>query len=545
MVQAVLVLGMLAVFAVQFGQVSPTNFGGTDEWLYIDLASRGILGIPYAHRPLVLLWTLPAARLAPHDLWSYYATHAAWLVLAGWLTFLLARRLLPRSPLLWYLAGTTAAVWAPEDFLRLDSVLLSGYSGFTFGALAATLLFLESWFARRPWMLVLAGLVAVLTGRGFEGTIPLMAGAPLLLLWRERERSRRLTAWIAAWWGLLALLTAVVAAAFFSAWRPGSYQVSGLGLDPHPLRFLGRIAGQFGYHLLPLVQVSLEQLAHAPVLLSTLLFLGAFFLAWRLGRPDAPGPDSRRELLGVTALGLALAALGYSLLMLSPSILRAARTQFLSGPGIALALASLAGLAATAWPPRTRHAATALLGAWIVALGGGRTLALQREWDTVWNMYPRQHASLDGLTRAAPHVVPGTFVILLDEGGAWPESFGYRHALAYLYEGRARGQVFGAGDFLYPMALTTAGVLSTPWPVLGPAWGERSALYRHDEIVVARDGGGGDVAILEEWPASALGKLPEGATYAPAARVVRDEPLPASRAILRLPPRAGPAGEEP
>ena len=52
--------------------MSPTNFGGADEWLLLDLSSRGILGIPYANRPLVLLWQALPARLLPGDLRGFW-----------------------------------------------------------------------------------------------------------------------------------------------------------------------------------------------------------------------------------------------------------------------------------------------------------------------------------------------------------------------------------------------------------------------------------------------------------------------------------------
>ena len=125
--------GLLAVFFSQFAWVRATNFGGTDEWLYISLASRRALDIPYANRPFVLLWTLPAALVWPHDLRAYYVVHTAYLSLAGCLLFLLMRRLEPSRPLLAFLAAAISLTWAPLDFLRLDTVLLTGYSGYTRG----------------------------------------------------------------------------------------------------------------------------------------------------------------------------------------------------------------------------------------------------------------------------------------------------------------------------------------------------------------------------------------------------------------------------
>ena len=86
---------VIAVFAAQYWAVRATNFGGVDEWLYIDLSSRGVLGIPYANRPLVLLGTTVASKIWPDDLRSYWLVHGLYLCLAACLTTLLARRILP------------------------------------------------------------------------------------------------------------------------------------------------------------------------------------------------------------------------------------------------------------------------------------------------------------------------------------------------------------------------------------------------------------------------------------------------------------------
>ena len=142
--------GIVVVFASQFAWVRPTNFGGMDEWLYVSLASRGVLDIPYANRPFVLVWTRPAALLWPHSLWSFYLVHATYLSLSAGLLFLLVRRLSPPRALLGFLAAVFCATWAPLDHLRLDTVLVTGYSGFTFATLLALVLFTESWARARP-----------------------------------------------------------------------------------------------------------------------------------------------------------------------------------------------------------------------------------------------------------------------------------------------------------------------------------------------------------------------------------------------------------
>jgi hypothetical protein len=525
---------LLAVFWAQFAWVRCTNFGGTDEWLYISLASKRVLEIPYANRPFVLLWTLPAPLLWPHDLRAYYLVHTTYLCLSGWLLFLLLRRLDPARPLLAFLAAAICLTWAPLDFLRLDTVLLTGYSGFTFATMLTLLLFVESWVRDRPVWLAVAGLLGVVAARGFEGVLPLLIAAPLLLRWVGATRSRRLLVWVAAWEALWALAIALVVVPFFRPEGPGSYQGSALRLDPDPVHAGGRLLRQFGYHLLPLVGSPLRELAVSAVPVAVVTFLGAFALMAARDRSALEDGHGRRPLIGLAALGLLLAGLGYAVFVLSPSILAAARTQFLSAPGIGLFLAALACLAVSWLPAPGRQAALALMGAWVIAVGTGRTVAMQREWDETRSAYPRQRRALVDLTRQVPQTAPHTLIVLIDDSGAWPATFTFRHAVDYLYEGRAVGYVWKSIDFLYPAYFLGAGVYYDPWPVIRKPWGVAPGLHRYDELIVAYAGEDGTLRVLPEWPSHVLPAQPVGAGYAPEARVLRGGPVPASRAILGI-----------
>src|SRR6185503_18401636 len=100
-------------------------------------------------------------------------------------------------------------VWAPLDWMRLDTVLLTGYSGFTAAAMTATVLFVEGWVRGRRLIAFLGGAVAAITVLGFEGTLPLLAAAPLLPLAIEAggavaAQRRRWIQWAVAWEVLLA-----------------------------------------------------------------------------------------------------------------------------------------------------------------------------------------------------------------------------------------------------------------------------------------------------------------------------------------------------
>ena len=525
---------LLAVFWSQFAWVRCTNFGGTDEWLYISLASKGVLGIPYANRPFVLLWTLPAALLWPHDLRAYYLVHTGYLCLSGWLLFLLLRRLEPAQPLLAFLAAAICLTWAPLDFLRLDTVLLTGYSGFTFATMLTLLLFVESWVRDKPVWLAVAGLLAVVAARGFEGVLPLLIVAPLLLRFVGAARSRRLAVWVAAWESLMLLAIALVVVPFVRPEGPGSYQGSALRLDADPFHAAVRLLRQYGYHLLPLVASPLRELAGAAAPLAAAPVAGAVALLAARGGAELEDGRARRPLVRLAALGLLLAGLGYAVFVLSPSILAAARTQFLSAPGIGLFLAALACLAATWIPPAPRKAALALMGAWVVAVGTGRTVAMQREWDETRSAYPRQRRALVDLTRQVPQTPPHTLIVLIDDSGAWAATFTFRHAVDYLYGGRAVGYVWKAIDFLYPAYFLPGGVYCEPWPVIRKPWGVAPSLHRYDELLIVYADQEGALRVLPDWPSHVLPALPAGARYAPEARVVRASAVPASRAVLDI-----------
>ena len=527
---ALAVLGMFTVFCSQYAWIRPTNFGGADEWLMIDLASRGILGIPYANRPLLVLWFLPAAHLFPNSLLGFYVTCGLWLALGGWMVFLLCRRLAPGPPALWFLAGTFCLTWIPEDYMRLDVVLLTGYAGGTFGTLLAIVLFVESFFHESHLLLVLGGAVAFVTARGGEVVLPLLLGAPFLLGVLAPGRNRRFWVFAFLWEGMVLAITLTIGLGFLQS-SGGTYQGSALGLDPAPWRMGLRLAQQFILHLAPLVTTPLGELLYPAVPLSAATFVTAFLVASRAGAEDSSTQPSRGRLVRLMGAGGAMAAFAYAPFCLSARIVGAARTQVLSAPGIGILLAAAVGLVATGLPPRWRRWAWAAGGAWVVAVGSARTVAMQREWDTNRSRYPEQHRLLAGLTRGTPTVKPHTLFVLVDAQAAFPMSFTFRHAIQYLYQGRASGIAPDANDFLYPTRFVPEGVLTLPWPVIRAPWDSPPTLHRYDEVIVLRPGPGRGAEILGSWPAG-LPPLPVGARYDPWARVANASPAPGSQKIL-------------
>ena len=510
-----------AVAFVQQAWVSPTNFGGADEWLLLDLSSRGILGIPYANRPLVLLWQAAPARLLPGDLRGFWLFTTLYFAATGALTAWLAVRLAPGERAQALLAGVAAAAWAPLDYLRLDTVLICGYAGFTLAAVAALVLFVEAWH-RQKFALLAAGMaLAVAATLGVESVLPVLAVAPILVGSGWRRDPRRFGRWTLAWMAVLSIGAGLTLGPLLLGWP--SYQTSALGIDPLPLRVGGRILQLAGMQLAPLVTSPLRELAVPAVPLAVLAFLAGFAGLRLVGEPPPAREPSRRPIGLVLAAGVLLTLSAHAALALTPAIRTPARTQVLSAPGFALALAATFAATARLAGPRWRPVVAAALGAWLVAVGTGRVVAMQAEWEASRNAFPGQAATLSALTRAAPGLEPGSLVLLLDDSGGWPMTFTFRHALRYLYGDGVVGVVRDANDFLYPWAVTGQGIVVNPWPVVRGEWQVAPTLHTWDTILVVHQGADGRLAVLPNWPEGVLPPLPAGARYAPERRI---RPIP-------------------
>lgn len=536
-------LGLLGVAAMLFTQLpwmARTNFTGFDEWLIIDLVSKGIIDVPHGNRPVHLLWLLPAA-LAPYSVTPYVVLHALYGFLSGALVFLLCRRLVPGRPLLWLLTAILSVVWGPGDLARLSTIERSGYTAFEFATLLAIFLLVESWVARSIPLLAFAALVAFLGARSYEAVVPLLLFAPLALLRLGRDAGGRLRTWVAAWEGVLALAILLIVLPRFRPTDVMAYQLQVLGLDLNPGHVALRLGRQFLYHLGPVLLSAPSELATAAVPIALAAF-ASVVAAWTWvarGSEGEPGWEEGRLHGGLMAVGLLWACLAYGVLALTPSKPSALRMQILSAPGIALFLSSLAFLLSGFVAARWRRLAVVAMGAWLVAVGTGRTVAMQKTWDSV-SAYPGQVRMLTGLTEAVPDVKPHTLIVLLDQGRAWRATYGFRHAVEYLYQGRAIGYIPGAWDALYPTFFTNEGIRVEPWPALRGPWGIRVSLHRYDETIVVRHGADGRVEVLDVWPAE-LAPLPPGARYDPGSRVVLGGPVPPERSILAMPGPSQPA----
>jgi hypothetical protein len=174
-------------------------------------------------------------------------------------------------------------------------------------------------------------------------------------------------------------------------------------------------------------------------------------------------------------------------------------------------------------------------GAWIVWVGASRTAALQREWDES-SLWSAQNRALVELTDLVPRTARNTLIVFIDERGAWPANFTFRHAVEYLYGGEAKGWVPGAhGAYLYPAVFTGRGLRYEPWAAIREAWRAPVTEHGFDEMIAVRFDREGRLRIEDDWPAALLPPLPEGARYAPRLRILPAAPTMPSRRILRRP----------
>jgi hypothetical protein len=156
---------------------------------------------------------------------------------------------------------------------------------------------------------------------------------------------------------------------------------------------------------------------------------------------------------------------------------------------------------------------------------------MQADWNGR-NAYPQQRGSLLSLARAAPDLKEHTLVLLEDPAWPWPATFTFRHAVSYLYGGRAVGHVWGGHAMLYPARFEAGGLRVTPWPSIQGPWNEPPATYGYDEmVVIALDASGSEVRVLDRWPPG-FPPLPAGSSYEPLSRILAGRGLRAEAAAL-------------
>ena len=460
--------------------------------------------------------------------------HALWIGLGGVLVFLVVRRLLGGALLPAFLAGAFTIAWAPADSTRLVPAHMFIYSGCTFGVLLAAWLALEAWSRRQALLAGAAAVAAAATVLTHEAALAPLALVPLLFLAAGgRREPRRLAVATLVVFAVLAVLALRAAWPLWTDPQRVSYQTQVQSVDRSPVRLAERCVGQLRRHVRPLVEgVPSGGRAWPAVPLVLAVFAVGVAACLRFDQAAAaPDPGLTqggrgRRLVAIAAGGLVWALVAYLPFVASTQTRGAARTEFLSAPGVGVFLAATAAAVGCLLPRRARPLLLALFGAWVVGLGVLRTTVFQADWDR-GSPYRSQRSVLLGIISVAPQVAPGTLVVLLARTPAWPLDLTFRHAVAYLYEGRAVGHVPGRDPFLYETSFEAGGIRTSPVPVIRGPWHEEPRVIPYDSVVVVREETSGRVSLVESWPGE-LPPLPPGARYAPRGRIL---PGPLSRRV--------------
>jgi len=528
---AVAVAGLLGVFWSQFVWVSPTNFGGYDEWLILNMASQCVLSIPNANRPLGFLWHLAPGPLAGHGFVGFWWAHAAYLSLTGVVVLWAALRLAPGCLWAAFLSGTFAAVWAPADLARLSTVQMIINSGSTFAAFLAVALLIESRVRGSRLLLAVAIATAVLAALSYEASLGVILAAPILLLLLPPRSG--LWVWIGAW-EIVAVAMVIRFVVSTLSVSGGSYQAAIIGVDLVPHRMIARLIRQFAHHLLPLsgARVSIGGEAALSGLIFLTACLGVIAVVGR--RAPAAGVPPRR-CLALVGVGLLLAAVAYAPFTLGRLIQGANRTELLAAPGIGIFLGFMAQALASRTRPAWRTPLFLLAGTWVIMLGTAHVVQMQRAWSAL-SYYTPQVTTLRQIVQLAPDVRRGTLLLLIDSAPrpTWPASFGFRHAIAHLHEGRAVGHVFGAATVFHPIRFGEDAIHIGADPLIASAWRSPASQHRYEETVALERGEDGSVRISEEWPV-ALPALPPGSSYRPIDRLLPGTPRRQWGALGTLP----------
>ena len=498
-------------------KVSPKNFTGVDEWLYLSLGSKMLFGFPHSNRPFTLLWSLPAVWLFPNSFLGYHVLHIAYLFGSGVLVFWLCRRLAPTQPLFALLSAAFTLTWVPRDMARLATVQACMNSSVLCIALLAIVALVESWIRRRVALLALAALLAFMSARSYEAVLALLSGAPLLLFWMGPVERKRLWRWVLGWEAAVAIAGLCAVWPLIHKGAAASYQLGVLGMDLNVRRYALRLGWQYAEHLVPLVAFHWRDLAYVWVWVVAGVFACGLLLGSR-HEPAGGDRETSRQLAGLGLLGLVLAGLGYAVIIASASVRNATRTQILSAPGVAMFLASLLLLVRRTMPRRWRQIPLLVGGLCVVALGTANTLAMQRVWDRT-SYYSAQMACLRQMTAIAPDLAPNTLVLLIDQPRAWPYSLAFRHAVDYLYRGHCTAHVLGAEPLLYDLASSGGRLESLPWPMVRRAWGEQASRHEVSETVVFRFDLKGRLTLLDQWPPPLASFVADPKAYAPARRI--------------------------
>jgi hypothetical protein len=360
-----------------------------------------------------------------HGSWLAYQIIYALLWFArGILSYLIIRNLAPNSEMLAFLAGSLAIFHASDHTLNWVGQL--NQFGFIFWMLLSFLMLIHALNAsseRRAlaWA-ALAAAFNYMSLWSYEAQLPVVLAAPwLFAVWRRKGWRR--SGIVVGFYLLPAIIFIGMNVSRYVGATGGGYQVSVLRSDFAISSLVSDLGFNLKYvlafwhwaELIP-AQYAQQMYVGAP-LFGAAAFLAGALLFLRTLQSRAVLPDTRSLLFLLFGAGLLLLASFPAYLMLN-SARWLWRTQSLAGPFAAVvmaALISLVGIAAQCAVNRGRDGVqrlTILLFGAAIAFCG--TLASERIASFHFAVWERARATMEGVLTAAPRLVPGSIVALLD-----------------------------------------------------------------------------------------------------------------------------------
>jgi hypothetical protein len=399
-----------------------------EEWFYMSYTDEGkgkplrMLYDPYPgeeYRPLTLAPYAFGYLLTPNSFLGLNVILALCLLGKGTAMYSLVRRLVPDNAALAFVSGALLVVY-PADRALLTLRTTNLHAGVFLFLVALNLLIVAREHFR--WTTLLAMLVAEGVALGtYDGAIPLAFCAPVLLVWLRDGIDKRLVAVAATWWAvsiafsvnlILALRnpTTYVATQLWAGSDLGKTNLAEIlrSWGHSVIRAYGRNFGTGWYEALRGLDWHDPHL-HLSAALTVFLMIPATWLHARRDAESTSAADTR-QYLALGALGVIAVLPGFAVYLPTAWRNSSWRVFLYSSIGAALAVSVACFLFAR------------LLGHWqrIVFIGvtsfliGIATVHALAQHQGYFEDSQRQQQILANIISQAPHLEPGTTVLLVD-----------------------------------------------------------------------------------------------------------------------------------
>jgi hypothetical protein len=396
-----------------------------EEWFVM---SGGDIGNPVrmlydppsnqSYRPLTVAPYILGYILTPDSFLGFNIIFAIWMLGKGFAMYALVRRLVPENPSLAFVSGALLVVY-PADHALLTLRTTNIHAGVFLFLVALNLLILA--WQRFRWTTLLVTLVAEGVALAtYDGAIPLAFCAPVLLAWLRGGIDKRLAAVAASWWGvsMYFLFHLILALRNPTTYAAQLWVGSDLG-KPHFVEILRswrysvtrayrQTFGTGWYEALRELAWQ-DPYLHLSAGLTVFVIIPAIWLHARRDAESTPVVHTNRYL-SLAALGVIAVLPGFAVYL--PTAWRDSswRVLLYSSIGAALAVSVACFLFARLFGQWQR---SVFIGVTSFLIGIATVHALAQH-QGYYEYSQRQQQILAGIISQAPHLEPGTTVLLVD-----------------------------------------------------------------------------------------------------------------------------------